>query len=43
MWSRGWDTDMRTANEARIFAVGVLWGFPPKDEMVATGAKALIE
>lgn len=37
------NTDMRTANAAGMFAVGVLWGFRPRDELVAAGAKALIE
>jgi phosphoglycolate phosphatase len=37
------NTDMKTANAAGMFAVGVLWGFRPKDELIAAGAKALIE
>jgi phosphoglycolate phosphatase len=37
------NTDMRTANAAGMFAVGVLWGFRPKEELIAAGAKALIE
>ncbi len=26
-----------------MFAVGVLWGYRPKEELVAEGAQALIE
>ena len=37
------NTDMKTANAAGMFAVGVLWGFRSKDELIAAGAKALIE
>ena len=37
------NTDMRTANAAGMYAVGVLWGFRSKDELLAAGAKALIE
>ncbi len=37
------DTDMRTANAAGMYAIGVLWGFRTADELVANGAKALIE
>ena len=37
------NTDMRTANAAGMFAVGVLWGFPPRDELLAAGARALVE
>lgn len=37
------NTDMRTANAAGMFAVGALWGFRPRDELLAAGAKALIE
>ena len=37
------NTDMQTANAAGMFAVGVLWGFRPRDELIAAGAKALIE
>lgn len=35
--------DMQTATAAGMFAVGVLWGFRKKEELVAHGAKALIE
>ncbi|HXZ91079.1 MAG TPA: HAD family hydrolase [Candidatus Dormibacteraeota bacterium] len=37
------NTDMQTADAARMFAVGVLWGFRSRDELIAAGAKALIE
>lgn len=35
-------TDMKTANSAGMFAVGVLWGFRKADELVASGAQKLI-
>ena len=35
--------DMRTANAAGMFALGVLWGFRPAEELKESGAKALIE
>lgn len=35
--------DMKTANRAKMKAVGVLWGFRPKRELVETGAQVLIE
>lgn len=34
--------DMQTANNANMNAVGVLWGFRPKEELVSNGAKHLI-
>ena len=37
------NTDMRTANAAGMFAVGVLWGFRPRDELIAAGARELAE
>jgi len=37
------NTDMRTANAAGMFPVGALWGFRLQDELIAAGAKALIE
>jgi phosphoglycolate phosphatase len=37
------NTDMKTGNAAGMFAVGVLWGFRRRDELIAAGAKALIE
>lgn len=36
-------TDMLTAGEAGIFAVGALWGFRTRDELITSGARALIE
>ena len=36
-------TDMKTGVAASMFPVGVLWGFRPPEELIATGAKALIE
>lgn len=35
--------DMLTANAAKIFAVGVLWGFRSRQELVENGANAVIE
>jgi len=37
------NTDMLTANGAGMFAVGALWGFRTADELIANGAKVLIE
>jgi len=37
------NTDMKTANAAGMFAVGALWGFRDAGELVAYGAKALVE
>jgi phosphoglycolate phosphatase len=34
--------DMQTANNANMFAVGVLWGFRPKEELILNGAKYLL-
>ena len=36
------DIDMKTANAAGMYAVGVLWGFRPADELIRNGAKVLI-
>ena len=36
------DTDMKTAEAAGMCPIGVLWGFRTADELVASGAKALI-
>lgn len=33
--------DMKTANSAGMSAVGVLWGFRSREELIANGAKAL--
>ena len=35
-------TDMKTANGAGMFAVGVLWGFRDAEELIASGAAKLI-
>ena len=34
--------DMNTANNAGMFAVGVLWGFRPREELLENGAKTLV-
>lgn len=36
-------TDMRTANAAGMYAVGVLWGFREADELLMSGARVLIK
>ncbi|MEM1295166.1 MAG: HAD family hydrolase [Verrucomicrobiota bacterium] len=36
------DTDMKTAKAANLFAVGVLWGFRPKEELEEHGADLLL-
>jgi len=36
-------TDMRTARSAGMIAVGALWGFRDRDELVAAGAQHLIK
>jgi phosphoglycolate phosphatase len=36
------DIDMKTANAAGMYPVGVLWGFRTADELVTNGAKVLI-
>ncbi|WP_418262692.1 HAD family hydrolase [Flavobacterium faecale] len=35
--------DMETAINAGFYALGVLWGFRPKEELIATGAQSLID
>ncbi len=35
-------TDMQTAVAAGMFAVGVLWGFRPEEELKANGAEAVV-
>jgi phosphoglycolate phosphatase len=35
-------TDMQTARSAGMFAVGVLWGFRPREELLENGAQALV-
>ena len=34
--------DMQTATNANMFAVGVLWGYRPEEELIANGAKYLL-
>ncbi|WP_298883818.1 HAD family hydrolase [uncultured Polaribacter sp.] len=34
--------DMQTANNANMYAVGVLWGFRSEEELIANGAKYLL-
>jgi phosphoglycolate phosphatase len=36
------DVDMKTATAAKMFAVGAAWGFRTREELVANGAKAVI-
>lgn len=36
------NVDMKTADAAGMFPVGVLWGFRPAEELLESGAKALI-
>jgi len=36
------DIDMKTANAAGMYAVGVLWGFRTADELTRNGARVLI-
>jgi phosphoglycolate phosphatase len=36
-------TDMQTANNAGMYAIGVLWGFRTKAELIANGARRIIE
>jgi phosphoglycolate phosphatase len=36
------EVDMITANKAGMYAVGVLWGFRTKDELLKNGAKKII-
>jgi phosphoglycolate phosphatase len=37
------DVDMQTANAAGFFAVGVSWGFRPKEELISSGAHQIID
>jgi len=37
------NTDMQTANAAGMYAIGVPWGFRPREELLQSGAKILIE
>jgi len=34
--------DMQTATNANMLAVGVLWGYRPEDELIANGAKHIL-
>ena len=34
--------DMQTANRAGIYAVGALWGFRTREELISNGAKHLL-
>jgi phosphoglycolate phosphatase len=34
--------DMQTASAAGMFAVGALWGFRPRDELIQCGAQQLV-
>lgn len=36
------DLDMQTANSAGMYAVGALWGYRTKEELVSNGAKYLL-
>lgn len=36
------DVDMQTANRAGMYAVGALWGFRTREELLASGAKYLL-
>ena len=36
-------TDMRTATRAGMYAVGATWGFRPRDELLAAGARSLAD
>ncbi len=36
------DVDMQTANRAGMYAVGALWGFRTKEELLANGAKYIL-
>lgn len=37
------EVDMQTANAAGMYPLGVLWGFRTKEELLASGAKKLVE
>jgi phosphoglycolate phosphatase len=37
------DVDMQTAKNANMYAVGVLWGYRTEEELIATGAKYILE
>jgi len=35
-------TDMKTAQNAGLFSIGVTWGFRPEEELAANGAKRIV-
>ncbi|MDD2233528.1 MAG: HAD family hydrolase [Desulfitobacteriaceae bacterium] len=37
------DVDMQTANSAGMYAVGASWGFRTKEELIASGAKYMLD
>ncbi len=37
------DIDMQTATNAKMFAVGVLWGYRPEEELISNGAKMILK
>ena len=37
------DTDMKTANNAGMYALGVTWGFRDRDDLICSGAKKLVD
>jgi phosphoglycolate phosphatase len=37
------EIDMETANRAGMYAVGALWGFRSKEQLISSGARTLIE
>ncbi|RKD87692.1 HAD family hydrolase [Mangrovibacterium diazotrophicum] len=37
------DTDMKTANNAGMYALGVTWGFRDRDDLIKSGAKKLVD
>jgi phosphoglycolate phosphatase len=37
------NTDMQTARRAGMFALGVLWGFRPKEELLESGAQDTVQ
>lgn len=36
------DIDMQTANNSGMYGIGVLWGFRTKEELIASGAKYVL-